>query len=689
MTEEQARAEIRTDLRSDLLKVVVERWPTRPPPTAADVVQRVEGRLAERWQRYFATYESRYLENAAAWTSSLQAVVMERVADLVADLVADYGAPVAAEVLEEAIEQLTQLVVDELAESQKQRDRWVNDLQRRIAAAIGQVSGPLPSNHPGVVRAVEAALDTLAYRLEGFVYELAIDLIRDVAANVLAPLRKAIVDGFQGLRIDVEGTAVRRSTVPDWPVGTAVPLSFTPARNELLLEPVTQYPELFETQVRAQMGGVELGNAVQRARRELITGEKDGESGVQTLISREAGWVPQHDKLRGPNHPLAAQYRVFLHDDDLLGRARNWITRSDTPMGRFLRQSLDRYLNDADLEEKVRAARLVEFDRQLAQTVALSRPLVAIDASAQTDIHGVGVKYVEQMTKFPFTANHPGRGVVRKVLANVPPEKFDSLFGPTDRERIDVFTFLDAPVQPVVMDSLVRPIRQQWEKDRGRAELGGFWTWRRTRPLRWFVPCSPTVRRNIVKGWFVARFLGQIHCHHDDPIGEPTEVWTPRGPQAFPFPLLGPPLRDRDEWLPAVLESLALTVVGESFRGYQRLIDLAVSSGAPDMVNRGGELVSWIRTGSSAANAPVPMPMLAGPAQGSPDERTTILLGNIQRWEEHYGRYRAHRPSRDDGLQISRAWELRDDIVEALADLHRVVEATRKTAPFDDPVAPG
>lgn len=420
MTEEQARAEIRTDLRSDLLKVVVERWPTRPPPTAADVVQRVEDRLAERWQRYFATYESRYLENAAAWTSSLQAVVMERVADLVADLVADYGAPVAAEVLEEAIEQLTQLVVDELAESQKQRDRWVNDLQRRIAAAIGQVSGPLPSNHPGVVRAVEAALDTLAYRLEGFVYELAIDLIRDVAANVLAPLRKAIVDGFQGLRIDVEGTAVRRSTVPDWPVGTAVPLSFTPARNELLLEPVTQYPELFETQVRAQMGGVELGNAVQRARRELITGEKDGESGVQTLISREAGWVPQHDKLRGPNHPLAAQYRVFLHDDDLLGRARNWITRSDTPMGRFLRQSLDRYLNDADLEEKVRAARLVEFDRQLAQTVALSRPLVAIDASAQTDIHGVGVKYVEQMTKFPFTANHPGRGVVRKVLANVP-----------------------------------------------------------------------------------------------------------------------------------------------------------------------------------------------------------------------------------------------------------------------------
>lgn len=192
-----------------------------------------------------------------------------------------------------------------------------------------------------------------------------------------------------------------------------------------------------------------------------------------------------------------------------------------------------------------------------------------------------------------------------------------------------------------------------------------------------------------MKGWFVARFLGQIHCHHDDPIGEPTEVWTPRGPQAFPFPLLGPPLRDRDEWLPAVLESLALTVVGESFRGYQRLIDLAVSSGAPDMVNRGGELVSWIRTGSSAANAPVPMPMLAGPAQGSPDERTTILLGNIQRWEEHYGRYRAHRPSRDDGLQISRAWELRDDIVEALADLHRVVEATRKTAPFDDPVAPG
>ena len=664
-----------SQLRDQLLAQVIEHSP-KAGLAVDTIINRVVARMDERSKDDLAGYRERIAQDARQWSDEINAGV----ANHAADLIAVEGTRVAYEVIDSAIKALTgpmaqsDPMVRRLEAYRDEQTQTRKAMRRNVKAALEGSPGPLPTSNPRIRQAVDAALDSFAAAIEELVADLSANLVRDLAENLLTPLRDAIGQASEKLAVQERGTPVRPSPVRDWPTGDGiVPARYAPARNELLLEPTSAYPDLFTSQIRAQVGDDAFDNAFTRARHEVITGAREPKP-EDRVIGATGRWVPGDPRLGGQGATASFDVRVTV--EQLLGRARRWIRRSDSSMGDYLSQSLGEYLKPQGADEHAEAGRLEEFRSLLAQAVAMSRPLVSIDGPTDVRVHGARrTSFREELTPLPFPPGHPGREAVRKVFASYSDERLEQLFGTERRERVDVFTFLDAPVQPIVMGSLTRPIKAQWIQDRTQPGLGSFWTWRRARQLPWFVPCTPEIRKDIVRGWMVARFLGQIRCERGQRLS-PTEVWRGgHGYLSFPFPLLGRPLRSVDEWLPAVLESLVLTLIGEPFEPYGRLVSLGRSTVAADGISEEGELVRWIRTGQAAEDAPVPEPAIAGPADGCPEERSRALCKTLAEFEAHYEQYRHMKIDWTSGLSVSRAWEIRDDIFDALAEIHDVVRA--------------
>jgi hypothetical protein len=672
ISDAEARVAMGGRLKPALLAKVTEAWPTK---ARADLVsRRVIERMDGSWQAEFARYQADYLGNAAEWAGRLQGEVQKHTADLVAN----EGARVAFDVLHNAILELTETVVPELRTSLDAQRRLVGEMRTRVRAALASVSTAMPASHPRIEHAVDAALDSFHSATEELVYEVSTELIEDLCENLLAPLRDAIGRSRENLQLERKGTAVQPSPVPGWPTGDTVPAAYFPANNELVLDRVGDYPVIFTGQIQQQVGDNFAGNAIVKARREIITGVRENDTNTQTVIETVSQWVPRDARLRQSDTAAPAGFAVRIDLAALRERTRRWIRRPDTPMSRYLDQTLESYLDDSGESGETQASRLEEFRNLLSQAVALSRPLVAIDPPTLSKVHGGRqIGYREVMTPLPFPDGHPGREAARRVFAELKPADFERLFADAPTQRIDIFTFLDAPVQPIVMSSFTGPISAQWAKDRVKPAQAGFWTWRRARQLPLFVPCTPEIRRDMVRGWIVARLLNQIQTSSQNLLGAPIDIWTPdAGFVSFPFPLLGQAIRQKEELLPAVLESLALTIIGESFAPYARLKQLGQSVAASYDLAASDELVLWVSNGQTTPGAPAPEPATAGTPDDTPAVRTKLIGEKLDRYQRQSEAHVKLKLTPANSLTLSRAWEVRDDILDAVSSIRQAVNGS-------------
>lgn len=667
----EARVEMGGRLKPLLLASVREAWPSR---ARADLVaRRVIERMDGRWQSDFAHYQAEYLSNAAEWAGRIQSEIEKHAADLMAI----EGARVAFDVVHTAILELTETVIPELQSALDAQRRLVGEMRTRVRAALASVTTAMPANHPRVESAVDSALDSFHSATEELVHELSIELIEDICENLLTPLRDAIGRSRENLHLERKGTSVRPSPVPGWPTGSdTVPASYYPANNELVLDPVDDYPRIFTYQIGQQVGDSFYANAIAKGRREIITGIRENDTLTQTVVEARGRWIPRDGRLRQSDVATPAEFAMRIELAALRERTRLWIRRPDTPMSRYLDQTLESYLDGQGDSGETQARRLEEFRNLLAQAVALSRPLVAIDPPTLSKVHGGRqIAYREVMTPLPFPEGHPGREAAARIFSTLKPAEFERLFGDQPQQRIDIFTFLDAPVQPVVMSSFTHPISAQWARDRVKPSQAGFWTWRRARQLPLFVPCTPEIRKDMVRGWIVARLLNLIRVANQNLVGAPVEIWTPQsGYLSFPFPLLGKPVRQPEELLPAVLESLALTIIGESFAPYERLKELGQSVTASYDLTAGGDLARWVRDGRAGANAPAPEAAVAGTPEDTPAVRMKLIGAKLDRYQQQSEGHAQLKLNADNSLDLSRAWELRDDILDALGSIRQAVD---------------
>lgn len=445
----------------------------------------------------------------------------------------------------------------------------------------------------------------LLMRFEAETASLAADLLADVRANLLPPLRTAL-RGFLD-RLQVAATQEpTKSTMLRWS-SNEVPPHLQPAANELLIEAAGTFPATLERLLSELFEGTQAFDAVKKAAEEIITGDwpaYDGSPHGQTLVSSLASWEPQAGAARWADAAAStAEFRIGLTADQLPRRAGQWLAQRQGPVSEFLAQSLAGYLNDQAAAGRNTNAFLDAFTLALSK----SRPFVFVDSDVSMELHGgTGEATYTSVSTIPVAAE-PGTALYDSLVQALTTAGIDPggiVFDASSRVAdVDVIRYPTIKFHPAALKSVTGPIAEDWGNrqghDVGRAD---FWNCRRSRTLEAYVPLPREQLMSLVSGYFLAATLGYIDLPADELwSAKQRHVWSPDGLLSLPRYVLaaqGREPRSAKEVLPALLESfplswLAVTADHSVLPAYERLMELGT-------IHDGrchSEVVHWITSG--------------------------------------------------------------------------------------------
>lgn len=675
-TEEAARGATLQQLKQDLVREV--RGGSGEEHEISTMMRRIEGRIGDSWHPVLDKEYEDDKERARHWYAERQDIIRNEAGQLLGRI----GGPATAAVLELAMQELTTAVVPELNQMAEANRRVVGSTDKRIHSVFASVTGKIMADNPLIGRALQEGLDSIHAEAEARLYELCARLIIDLSQQFLQPLRLAVVNAVSALEQAATGDAGSPSIVESWPV-EAPPRSLEPAQNELLLEPVEAYNRTFLELVRSTVGAPDEQGALLEAILKIVAGDEGDEDGAVKILRR---WVPSQQVLRTMGTAHSGQFEISLEPEDLLQRSRRWVSRRDSAIGSFVNESLAEYLAAGEIDPAEHGRRLDSFRSALRNGINTARPLIDVDPVLNGHFHDEArAKTFEVMTPLPFPRSHPARAVVADVLPHLTEQELERYFDDSARQRVDITSFLDAPVQPMVLSSLVGPIADEWVRRRESQGVGGFWQWRRARPLRDAVPVEPAVRKAMIRGWFVARLLDLIDM--DQPRNRAVTLLSADGEVLrFPFPLLGPAIARADDVLPAVLESLGIAIVLDpraSLQPYERLHELGAAVRPVGSETVPPELHQWLTTGTPLEGH---QESLAKPGQdgSTREERNRLVASFVRRYVDHYTELETLDLTRLRG-ELPRAWDIAQEVVQELVVLREAVESI----PDDDEIAEG
>ncbi len=617
-------------------------------------------------------------EKAIKWTSDIQAQVMAATIESVAH----NGARVTQRMLRRLAKEEIPFLAGELRAEGAEYAHWANDLDGAIQTTLAEAgSTSLPASNPLIDTACEQAAKSPWYRAEERLRELVRTLLQDLGGNFIEPLEQALDSAQQRLAEDEKPAGAAPSRISLWPTEDRIPVHLKRTDNEFLLEDPESFPARLREKVVASVGSdMSEGDAISEAVAQIVVGAADVGSADQTAAKLDRRWVPTITSLRRTGQsPQMARFIIELDESALLKRANDWANDRERAMGRYLAESLSQYLAaDADVPEVVSRRRL-KFEGQFSAAVRAAEPLVSIDRRMMQKVHStdeIGNTFI--FTEVPFNDRHPGYGVTERVLDQLGIDRNDIKmnYGDSAVGHIDVFSLMHSRYQPIVFDSLMKPIAEEWlgaRMDPDRREA--FWRWRRSRPLTEFIPVAPTVRLAMIRGWFTAAILGYLRDGENGiEIVDPAS----RGFAGFPHPLLQVDSSLNSEIVPAVLKSLPIAWLDAATQkdlaplaAYRRLRKLGGSGQNDDVVTDysiNSELRDWLNEGKRSELAmPLPTPVVSG------DERTALANLRVGEWQASYEKMFKQVENDNTPYRAPRSYELRSDIRLALEDLSQAI----------------
>ncbi len=633
--------------------------------------------------RQLDEFDVEHRERGRAWVDHIQRHLRQRAA---ATLALE-GYVVTALLLRKLADELRAVEI-ELEQEAGKLSRHGDNVEQVVEEALRRAGGDvLPKNHPQVSEAVNRGVAAIHYRSEARLRSLVVAMLPDLAANVVRPLADEIDRAGQALEAEMSPQQGLPSPVSHWPEDDEVPHRLRPAANEFLLEPLEGYGQTLQDLVSRSVQVDDMMGAFHAVVQRIIVGADSLEDPAQVAVTQPTAWVPQRHELHAElSTPERASYEVDISADAVLDRATAWLTKPGTPPGSFVSEGLDHYLDPDHVEPQDLQRRLHRFEALFNASVDAAQPLVGVNKAVLVAVHDRHEIATETFfSELPFSPSSAAGEVVQRVLQSRGKWNPDLLtsFIESDRPYIDAFAVLTEPYEPVVFDSLMRPIANEWG-DRSKSPDGReeFWRWRRARSLPEFVPMAPAVRRAMVRGWFTASMLGQI-----DFDGMAVRIFVPNPAggsgswHSFPRPLLADGIKANHDYLPLALESLPLAFVEIAVDAklapitpYHRLRAFGTSGGGGletyDSLN--AELATWIAEGRLPSGAPDPQPVHAGPVEGDWIERKEALVARaLTLGRQYHGLFEAE--ERRDAPKVARAMELRPDISAALNDLAHVL----------------
>ena len=478
--------------------------------TVTEWRDRIAQKVRELIDRQLDDFDVANRERGRGWVSAMQADIRF----LAAQTLAMEGFVVSSILFRKLADEL-RAVRTELEQEVSKNMRAGDNIEGEIESALRTADGDLlPKTHPNISLAVARGVAAIHYRSEARLRQLVIGILPDLVENVILRVAEEIDRAGQALQNEREPRHGADSVVTAWPEDEEVPKVLRPAANEFLLEEPESYGAKLHELIAKTVQTEDRVGAFQKVLRHIIMGTDDLSPGEQTLVSQPAAWTPrQHDLHVELSSPQRASYEMAMSASQLLDRATEWLHAPGTPAGNYVKEGLHRYFDPDQVEPAERTKRLSRFEQQFAASVDAAQPLVGIRKSVLVAVHGRHeVRSETFFTELPIAPNSEEAAIVQKVLESKGLWTADTAkaFNVSDRGFIDAFTVLVEPYEPVVFDSLMKPIAEEWG-DRSKTADGReeFWSWRRARELPEFIPAAPAVRKAMVRGWFTAAFWGR------------------------------------------------------------------------------------------------------------------------------------------------------------------------------------
>jgi len=525
-------------------------------------------------------------QTAFRWAYRWQDEFVRRLSDVVDEAIGTFGLPYAALLVERLDVYIENSLAPLLAQLGSRRLE-IDAVPRTFADRVGAMRGRITNSTAVVDDLIAEFRQQYQNVLWSESAELAGELLADARGNLLAPLRNAVLESLRLLErdrdasIDGVGLARLETTVyRAWPSDddVVVPPRFDVAHNEVLLTRASEFPAQYEADVR---GAVEpdVGTSFPAARSAVVHAAirgiwktTGGDQAPRGLVELDIPWRsrvfsvnPETDVVEVP---ATARFTVHAKVDEVLGRARVFVRRPDESFDVFCRTSLKSFVRGENATEFERTERAAQVAARFREALSLARPLVSVNAVGVQRIHQRQVEYRYKFSTVPFAEEGAVTDTLRAVLSEDPRvdptsvENFmQAMTGAEGVTRIDVFGSYPN-YSPLVFGSVLGPVAAQWGSLPAQARAD-WWKWRRARPLTASLPMGVDERRAMVTGWFIGQLTGEIALPNE-PFTDPVSIWDPQTSTwvSFPNPLLTPPTRflARNDWMPAVLESLLVAI---------------------------------------------------------------------------------------------------------------------------------
>jgi hypothetical protein len=658
----------------------------RNSATSRDALSKVTSTVKDNQGRFLSTLKQQTTELARNWAWSNQ----DRIAGATAKRITMLGGPVTELMLTNLIQE-TKLIDQELSAEAENLGRQAIEYDQRVQALFSDSGKNIESaNNPMVQEAMRLAVEAVIARYESGLREFARRTLKDLTNGFIEPLQRAVKAAHEKLRVEVSS---ENSLTADWAHGSVIPVRLQPASNEFLLEDVNNYPKVLESLLQ-RVAGPDVGEVEARRQAEisvLLHGGAQEES-AQSLIEITDRWVPDNHEL-AKNYgdtPRTARFEIANVASDIETRATKWLLRGGTATERYLNEGLRDFLNPENVEPAEYDRRLRMFEGQFAAALDGAAPLVKINPAVLQAVHGS----TRPTTTVSFSEIPISNGSEAKVRLKTLLEArglwtpaVEKSFVDGGGGTIDVFTQFNEAFEPVVFDSIMKPIADEWgskSKNAGSREF--FWRWRRARPLTEFIPVArsaeESVLKEMIKGWFVALRLDQLELTPDS-----AKIYIPATEAAhgrwasFPSPMLSDDSLKGPNGLAITLASMVLALLEVNVREtvqpmepYARLRELGRSHNHDHGLN--AELQAFIADGANANPE-------SRSAVASPTARQSQVVSDLEKIRSAFSKEIARTQDlRRGAIDFPRFWDLRNEILNVLDEL--ISETSSSSAIGDD-----
>ena len=583
-------------------------------------------------------------------------------------------------------------VADELRAEAEVSLKYASDLSAYIRGELGQVpeknQAAITADNPFVDGAAEKVVDSFMYRAEASLKQAAASLLEDMSENFIEPLKDALAASHRGL-------LVNKDDYKDWTEADAVsvPNRFLPSKNEKLLIETGQYPSEFSELVKNSVNTNRRENAFRVVIDEVIMGGlaiEDLDKRIWwTLIDTSREWVPTLREAREDSMqmPQSAKFDISYEPNDYLDRAMRWMKRMGSAFSNYINENLASYLNKAP-DKAILQDRHKNFLSKLEEAINDGAPLVTINQGLLTQAHNGKPAAGTVVSTFPIDNTHATyEEVIALLIRKLGQEALGSIRfdAQNPSQSIDFFS-VHQGVQPMVLDSIMKPIANYWKEFNTKKETRqSLLQHRRPRYLAEAIPMSEKPRIDVLRGFFVARTLGQFKTDRDLPekimedMGPKLSVWTSEGTKwiDFPHPLLSAKIIKQVDFPGAILFSSLIAIVDCSstlnltpLEPYRRLQTLSIVDSPTAPIKK------WIIHGKVEQGAPIPESKRAGLETDTLESRRTavvkFLKDQITKYEERFAKQSA---TFGETLPRDLTWEIRDLVLYSLNALIKDINA--------------